>query len=706
MFLTKLGKILLLIIVLLVSVNILSSKSYAFLDVKCVVGNCEEGYGTALFADNYLYSGQWKDFNANGQGNIKFIDGAEYFGGWKNGLPDGYGEYSQQGVDLIKGIFNSGYLTSGFARYMVRDKFDPVTTIYTRYTQREMFERILLNTFIIICVSFLCILMGAIIYLLAIQGGIQHPYFVVGAGYFIGLSVLLSTWRTSEYLFGHCGVMLALTLATMLIFVLFKAKTIKMFLVEHRYIFSLRALTMFVLLTVFIGAVVFSFHFKPVGYVVDMPGRDISSLHSGAYANFARYINDHDRIPISQMSYAQSLLAAIPGFMGFMHPFFSLYLWLSLSILICSLMVLGFLRHFKLSAVWDKIGLGILWIGNPALSFIPYNIAEPMLFTSYTDIIFTFASFVIAIIWAYHLVLGGVRSKTIFFAFICCMTLTWHITGAQNIILFGILMITVLFNTIRKGQSFKPQVIVLMIFLIFTLFGSRQGGLLTPYELREKTELPFTGDSRSFSMADRYAQQRQVLILPLLTYHAGFRDEIVNWNETDVRAFAERKTDILSLSKLILIAERNFIESLKTIFFPLAGIVLSLYFLLNKKASSMQDDWRFFVHSVAIIFFFGYIIAFSFVFNEYDWDFKSNMTRFLYPGSLCGMMCFVISTNCLVSKIGRRLVANTLIAALFFIITVGPISKLIYTLIANIQNTNYLTFYEKLIILFVSIGVR
>ncbi len=61
---------------------------------ECIKGDCDNGYGTATWADGSKYVGEHKDGMGHGQGTLTWADGDKYVGEWKDGKKDGQGTYT------------------------------------------------------------------------------------------------------------------------------------------------------------------------------------------------------------------------------------------------------------------------------------------------------------------------------------------------------------------------------------------------------------------------------------------------------------------------------------------------------------------------------------------------------------------------------------------------------------------------------------
>ncbi|MCB1178130.1 MAG: hypothetical protein KDK36_11165 [Leptospiraceae bacterium] len=59
---------------------------------ECISGDCTNGYGSAIFPKGDIYTGEWKNNQAEGKGQLVYKNGNIFFGEWKNGKANGIGE--------------------------------------------------------------------------------------------------------------------------------------------------------------------------------------------------------------------------------------------------------------------------------------------------------------------------------------------------------------------------------------------------------------------------------------------------------------------------------------------------------------------------------------------------------------------------------------------------------------------------------------
>lgn len=78
---------------------------------QCLEGDCVNGKGTFINADNNLYIGTFKNGKLNGKGVCHFSWGTKYVGGWIDGNFNGKGVYYYPEGKIEQGIWENGILT-------------------------------------------------------------------------------------------------------------------------------------------------------------------------------------------------------------------------------------------------------------------------------------------------------------------------------------------------------------------------------------------------------------------------------------------------------------------------------------------------------------------------------------------------------------------------------------------------------------------
>lgn len=60
---------------------------------ECVIGDCENGQGTYIWANGEQYAGEWKNGKPDGKGSFFWPEGDSYVGEWNNEKDDDTGSY-------------------------------------------------------------------------------------------------------------------------------------------------------------------------------------------------------------------------------------------------------------------------------------------------------------------------------------------------------------------------------------------------------------------------------------------------------------------------------------------------------------------------------------------------------------------------------------------------------------------------------------
>ena len=74
----------------------------------CIVGDCQNGEGTMLFADGSKYEGNFGNGKINGYGTYFYANGSKYIGEWKEGYYNGEGTKYYGPEDVRVGLWQNG----------------------------------------------------------------------------------------------------------------------------------------------------------------------------------------------------------------------------------------------------------------------------------------------------------------------------------------------------------------------------------------------------------------------------------------------------------------------------------------------------------------------------------------------------------------------------------------------------------------------
>lgn len=543
--------------------------------------------------------------------------------------------------------------------------------------------------------AFLFMMAGMKLHRLAIDGVDSHPLpLQFGLGYFFGMAMFLSLWRVSACLLGNAKIALALSAILLLLFVLWRFRTVFRSAGERPEkpgivgtgLAACLSLPLFAAFFVYI----LLYWIQPFSEL--LPTSMIGSLHSGRYANIATYIFEKNSIPVLNQNYGQSILSSIPLFFGLNSPYLALNFWLSTSLVFLFFTVYGLFRWFGLSEGRLLAGTFMLMFGNTALSLthvLVIDSGSPFVFNGYTDSIFSIGSFLGFLLLLQRYYHDDIKS--IFYAsfMISILCVSWNIASSQNVVLSLALLIPVLIIIwLQKRFSWK-QVFLGGLVVVMSVAGSTMGGMLSPKSLQDNVDIPgvmkvektgYTGINPAFPYWRGIAGNWQISI----SDHAVSRRELL--------ADARTNKSMDALHELYYRAETDLFSVMRVSFFPILGTVMLWRIVRRMKADgphALKDLW--FVSSFSLLC--GIAISFSIMLNGYKWE----LSRFLIPGYLLGLVSFVVALDSMLDGTTKAK-ARMIVAAALVAMTFGPVFNSGMILHRNVyfSKGNVVPFNERL----------
>ncbi|MFK7771181.1 MAG: hypothetical protein AB8F94_03540 [Saprospiraceae bacterium] len=70
-------------------------------EVGCIIGDCENGFGHYKWENGDIYIGEFKEYNPHGQGTTSWINGEKYIGDYVKGMLNGYGKYYDKDGNIV-----------------------------------------------------------------------------------------------------------------------------------------------------------------------------------------------------------------------------------------------------------------------------------------------------------------------------------------------------------------------------------------------------------------------------------------------------------------------------------------------------------------------------------------------------------------------------------------------------------------------------
>ena len=532
-------------------------------------------------------------------------------------------------------------------------------------------------------------------YRLAIDGVDSYPLpLQAGLGYFFGMAMFLSLWRISARILGNAKISLALSAILLLLFVLWR------FRMGFRTAGDrpgkpciVRAVLAAVLFLTFLAAFfayILLYWVQPFSEL--LPTSMIGSLHSGRYANIATYILEKNSIPVLNQNYGQSILSSIPMFFGFNSPFLALNFWLSTSLIFLFFTAYGLFRWFGLSEGRSLAGTFMLMFGNTALSLthvLVIDSGSPFVFNGYTDSIFSIGSMIGFLLLLQRYYRDDLRSVFHASLLISALCVSWNVASSQNVIL-SIVLLAVVVGVVwlRKRLSWKHALLGVLV-VVMSAAGSVMGGMLSPKSLQGTVDIPgamkvekqgYTGISPAFPYWRGIAGNWQFS----MSDHSVSRKELFD----DVRA--NKSMD--ALHELYYRAETDLFSVIRVSFFPILGIVM-LWRIAKRMKAAGPHVLKDLCFVSAFTLLCGIAISYSIMLNGYKWE----LTRFLIPGYLLGLVSFVVALDSVLEGT-TKVKARMIVAAVLVAMTFGPVFNSVMILHRNIylSKPNVVSFNERL----------
>lgn len=541
----------------------------------------------------------------------------------------------------------------------------------------------------ILIISFLFVLSGLKIYNYSILDSKNHSFaFKFGISYFLGMGLFLTIWRLLAFLVESASLSLKLSFLFIILVCLLQKGTkedVKQIIsgIKHKNY----------LIFIFSCILIFEFllwlnSFKDV-YT------HFGSGHSGRYVNIAQYIIDFNRIPTIGQNYGQSMLASILMFIDLNSPFLVLNIWLSTSIFFLCISIYEFLKILKISNKMSIAGTFIVMFGNTALSLthvLVIDSGSPFIMNVYTDSIFSIATILLFFIWFNSISICIDTTKKLILTslpILFIFGISWNISAPQNIVV-SLSLLAILIGCIdifnKKYIIKNNRILILGFFIIvlFSLFGSTQGGMLSSKILRDDIKLPGLMEANTSNL----------FVRPELQHFYGLGGVWKSGSYDILKVNFQNKTFPLEINNLIFKSESNLWSSIRVTFFPIIGIIILRYLIKNNKYNYKDNEHNeiktILLFSI-ITFIIGFLIAF--LINIYKWE----LARFLIPGYFFGMMSLVLVINFFQTKLKSNTNKYAFMLILIFIITIGPVIDSLFMIITNVLNLNEgYTFLERI----------
>lgn len=405
------------------------------------------------------------------------------------------------------------------------------------------------------------------------------------------------------------------------------------------------------------------------------------SIHSGRYANYAIFILRENRIPFLAQNAGQSLLASAHLLLGADAPLVALMAWIPVSLAFLTLLCFGLFRAGGGSVASSAAATFLVLFCNVAVSLVHvllFDNGSPLAFIGYTDLIVSVATFLLLCRWVQEELLATetAAGSPARFALPALLGVTWCWYAPHDVaIAVACCAATTLVWWWRyPGEGARPWRRLGIAGVVFALgvgVGATQLGSFLPASLRENVG------------AVEFVVGGKIRIRPYLQYLTSHwtvgrwnlqvepGSSILNHPDVYENAFkraAEFGRDDAYRAVLWLF-EQQLWDSIRIYGFPLLGLLL-LHLALRRERDRTRLDQHAWLLLSLFAFAVGYGVAFGLDLDGRKWW----LARFLVPGSAMALTCLgyaVLDTLRARSRLRILLVGLLLVAA-----TVGPVSEL------------------------------
>lgn len=500
----------------------------------------------------------------------------------------------------------------------------------------------------------------------------------VGSSYFVGLAFYIALVRTLSAMFGNGAWAVWSVIAC----------CIGLCLASRRLVWSLakecllNKEVLYVLAAALAFAPLLLIFWLPQGAGTSDPYAMIGSLHSVRYAWVANFISTCGVFPVLGQNTGQSLLAYMGGAIFSPQPYWFLFLWLLSSIVFLAVFLHGFIRLYESRGALILCGVFLIMFGGSALSLTHVMIIDsgsPLALNGYTDSLL--GVFSILMLLLVHAELQRRSSgKYFLLPIVVLICVTNFFTAPQNMLYVAAVIPLFAFNFVITRRSGSDFIFWFFAVLLATLIAVPQGGMLTPKSMQSAANVP--GLMTTASSGEK--NKTGVNIAPGVPFVYGWGG---TWKSGQGLFYPEMKANLenwrANLIPILWIFEQLFFTSLRVLFFTILGLIGFFVLLRNKGTAALPKigiavpSYRTLGILGAYTFSIGFIINFTISLNGYKWE----LSRFMIPGVLLGMLGFALCTLSYIAKRSRS--ALQLSAAICLLVTCGPLVNFIATTAKN-----------------------
>lgn len=514
----------------------------------------------------------------------------------------------------------------------------------------------LLATLVVTALSLACAAVGVLV----LRGALtrlssERPALRLGLGFFLGTALFASLWRLLAAGVGRADFALVVVSIGMVAFLLVPS-------VREDLGTLLRSSRSLSCLALACAAITLLFwtqdhnNFSVWAY--------LGSAHSSRAANIATHVWRTNAVPAFGQNYEQSLLAAVPLFLGLNQPIFTIWLWLCASLVALVVATHGLLLHLGLAPRVARLGTLLVLAGNVSLSVFFVRVFDngtPLLLSGSVEVAERVPVDRRAI---------ATRCVVVFSLFV-----SWALSAVQNTYLaLGSLAAWTFFCLGRRRLPAKGVVLLGLAGLAITFAVVPLGGMLCPIASRDPA---IPGVINYVSIPGK----REFTINPTLPFTVGseYWDKFLPVPGQTLSQL--RRLGGEALRTLFYHFELSAWVAIKTAFFPMLGLVLLGFLLFGSDRGRDKPGWRGLWWASLVTFCLGFVVAFPLSVSWYRWG----LTRFLISGYTLGAFCLVLTLCSAWESAGRAALPRAwrVLVALWLI---GPIGGFAQQVASNLRS--------------------
>ena len=512
----------------------------------------------------------------------------------------------------------------------------------------------------------------------------NYKAFNFGSAFFIGALFLIVSVKFFSFIFVNSIAGLGFFCFLSLIIIYFARHHIFDIIKNH-----LTIKTFFIFISFFLLTFILLLTYWLKSDDLNDPFAIIGSLHSVRYAELAQYILTHNYVPSVGQNSGQSTLTYVALAFGVKSPYIALTTFLVASEIFLSFFIYNLFDMYLKNKNNSIIATFLFFTANTALSsahILIIDSGSPFFVNGYTDTLLgMFIIFMLVILYDLFSKLDRLDFKQnglILFLFVG----TFFVAPQNILLILGALVTLSLLAFFRNSSSIKLKKTIISLALLSFVIAIPQGGMLTPAVFQDNVQIP--------GMMKVTSGKPIISIHPGIMNHVQQIDTFNNDNYKDrvhkIKGLVEQK----NLGLAIFYLEESFISSLRMVFFPFLGFIVLFFFAEQMKEKYARENQLISLDLLKIIgvtiFTIGFLLVFSIDIHGYKWE----MSRFMIPGIMLGLFCFILSIFFLLHKNSKHV--NLKIIVLIAVMAYPTLSDFVMTIKQRvIENSDSKTLEDR-----------